>query len=72
MTQTKSLFNVNSFINMSSSDFKCKSIKVIVRLRRRRASVLLRSINVHNMHVIDFLHDDQNVEVSLTVCCLNV
>ena len=31
----KSLFNVNSFVNTSSSDFKFKYIKVIVRPHRR-------------------------------------
>ena len=68
----KSLFNINSFVNTSSSDFKYRSIKVIVCPRRRHARVLLRSINFHNLHVISSLHDDQKVEGPLTVCCLNV
>ena len=65
------MFNVNSLVNTSSSDFKSKSTKISVRPRRRHARVLLRSINFHNLHVIDSLHDDQKVEVPLTVCCLN-
>ena len=54
----KSLFNVNSFVKTSSSDFK-----VIVRPRLTHARGLVRSINFHNLHVIDSLHDDQKVEV---------
>ena len=61
-----------TLFNTSSSDFKSKSIKVIVRPRRKHAKVLLRSINFHNVHVIDSLHDDQEIDVPLTVCCLNV
>ena len=64
---TKSLFSVNSIINTSSSDFKSKSINVIVHPRRNDARALLRSINFLNLHVIDSLRDDKKVEVSLTV-----
>jgi len=41
-----------------------------VRSRRRHVRVVLRS-NFYNLHVIDSLHDDQKVEVPLTVWCLN-
>ena len=41
-----------------------------MRSRHRHARVLLRS-NIYNLRVIDSLHDDQQVEVQLTVCCLN-
>ena len=66
------MFNVNSVVNTSSSDFISKYLKVILRPRRKHARVLLRSINIHNLYVIDSLHDHQKVEVPLTVCCLNV
>ena len=68
----KSLFNVNSFCNTLSSDFKSKYIKVIVRSCRRHARVLLSIINFRNLYAIDYLHDDQKVEVPLTVHCPNV
>jgi len=66
----KFLVNVNSFVNTLSSDLK--SNKVIVHSPRRHPRVLLRNINFHNLQVIDPLHDDQKVEIPLTVCCLNV
>jgi len=66
----KSLFNVNSFVNTSSSDFKSNSIKVIVRPYHKHARVFLWSINFHNLHVIDSLHVDQKVEVPLMVCSI--
>jgi len=43
-----------------------------VRPHHRHDRVLLRSINFHNLHVIDSLDDDQKADVPLTVCCLNV
>ena len=30
------------------------------------------TITFYNLHVIDSLHDDQKVEVPLSVCCPNV
>ena len=66
------MFNANSFVNTSYSDFKSKPIKVIVQPCRRQATVLPRSINFRNPYVIDCLNDDQKVELPLTVCRLNV
>ena len=43
-----------------------------MRPRDRHARDLLRSINFHNLFVIDFLHNHHKDEVPLLICCLNV
>ena len=65
-------FNVNSVDNTSSSDFSSKSVTIIFLPRHRRARNLQMTITFYNLHVIDSLHDDQKVEVPLSVCCPNV
>ena len=46
------LFNVISFINISSSDFISKYNKVIVGSRHKPVRCLSRNINFHNLHII--------------------
>ena len=61
----KALFNINSFVNTSSSNIRSKLTKV----RQFRA---LLSINLHNPHAIDSLRDYQKVEVPVSVRYPNV
>jgi len=44
----------------------------VLQLASREARDLVRSINLHNLYVIESLHDDQKGDVPLPICCLNV
>ena len=61
--QAKVLFNVNSGVNVSYFGFRYKSITVNVIPPCKQARDLPRSINYHNIHFIDFLYDEQKVDV---------
>jgi len=52
--------------NTSPSNFRSKSLKILYLL-----VVWTRSINFHNLYVIEYLRDDQEIGVPLSVYCLN-
>jgi len=68
----KSLFNDNVFVNALFSDFISNYIKVIGSPGRTQPRDLPRNINFHNLYVKVSLYDEQTVDFSLSMCCLDV